>query len=106
MIRQVLGDYLMFGDFETNFGLPPFNGSRPDQGSQPANTRPARASAQRVDAQVNAMMARALIQSAIQLGLGEIGAAGEAQIKLDPQYSSSLTAIFTSIGKISGVAPT
>jgi hypothetical protein len=71
-----------------------------------------------VDAQVNAM-AQQQIQTTIQLGLGEISAgsslsgqglgfesaanqallaSGEAQLKMDQQYSSNLTAAFTAIG--------
>lgn len=77
-----------------------------------------------IDTQVNAM-AQQQIQSTIQLGLGEISggnsligqglgfqnaanqtliAAGEAQIKLDQQYSSSLTSAFGAIGSLFGVA--
>ncbi len=77
-----------------------------------------------IDTQVNAM-AQQQIQSTIQLGLGEVSggnslissglgfenaansaliAAGEAQIKLDQSYSSSLTAAFTSIGQMFGAA--
>lgn len=73
-----------------------------------------------IDTQVNAM-AQQQIQSTIQLGLGQISggssligqglgfenaanqallAAGEAQMKLDQQYSSSLTSAFTAIGSM------
>lgn len=76
------------------------------------------------DAQVNAM-AQQQIQTTIQLGLGQISggsslsgqglqfesaanqaliAAGEAQIKLDQAYSSSLTSAFGAIGQMFGVA--
>ena len=77
-----------------------------------------------VDTQVNAM-AQQQIQSTIQLGLGQISggtslegagfgainaansallAAGEAQLKLDTQYSSNLTSAFASIGQMFGAA--
>lgn len=77
-----------------------------------------------IDTQVNAM-AQQQIQSTIQLGLGEISggssligqglgfenaanqaliAAGEAQIKLDTAYSSSLTSAFGAIGQMFGAA--
>lgn len=75
-----------------------------------------------IDARVNAM-SQQQIQTTIQLGLGEISggssligqelgftnaanqaliAAGEAQIKLDTQYSDSLTKAFTAIGQMFG----
>ena len=75
-----------------------------------------------IDQQVNAM-AQSQIQSTIQLGLGEISggnslissglsydnaanqallAAGQAQIQLDQQYSSSLTGAFGAIGSLFG----
>jgi hypothetical protein len=77
-----------------------------------------------IDTQVNAM-AQQQIQSTIQLGLGEISggnslnstalgfenaanqaliAAGEAQVKLDTSYSSSLTSAFGAIGQMFGAA--
>jgi hypothetical protein len=77
-----------------------------------------------IDAKVNAM-AQQQIQTTIQLGLGEISggssltgqglgfasaanqaliAAGEAQIKLDQQYSQSLTSAFSAIGSMFGAA--
>jgi hypothetical protein len=77
-----------------------------------------------IDAEVNAM-AQKEIQSTIALGLGEIQAgtgetgqglqfqsaanqaliaAGEAQIKLDQQYSQSLTGAFAAIGTLFGTA--
>jgi hypothetical protein len=77
-----------------------------------------------IDERVNAM-AQQQIQTTIQLGLGEISggssligqglsfesaantaliAAGEAQIKLDQSYSSSLTSAFSAIGKMFGAA--
>lgn len=77
-----------------------------------------------IDAQVNAM-AQAEIQSTIQLGLGEVSggnslestglgfenaanqaliAAGQAQLQLDQQYSSSLSSAFGAIGSMFGVA--
>lgn len=77
-----------------------------------------------IDAKVNAM-AQQQIQTTIQLGLGQISggsslsgqalgftnaanqaliAAGEAQIKLDKQYSDSLTSAFTAIGQMFGAA--
>lgn len=75
-----------------------------------------------IDAQVNAMAAQQ-IQTTIQLGLGETSAgssligqglgfqnaanqalitAGEAQVKLDTAYSSSLTSAFSAIGTLFG----
>lgn len=75
-----------------------------------------------IDARVNAM-AQEQIRSTIALGLGEISsgssligqgagfqsaansaliAAGEAQMKLDKQYSDSLTSAFTAIGTMFG----
>jgi len=75
-----------------------------------------------IDAKVNAM-AQSQIQSTIQLGLGEISGgtsltgqalgyenaanqallqAGEAQLKQDQQYSSSLTSAFGAIGSLFG----
>jgi hypothetical protein len=75
-----------------------------------------------IDTQVNAM-AQQQIQTTIQLGLGEISggnslmgtglgfenaanqaliAAGEAQLKLDTQYSSNLTSAFGAIGSMFG----
>lgn len=76
-----------------------------------------------IDAQVNAM-AQQEIQSTIQLGLGEVSggnslestglgfenaanqaliAAGQAQLQLDQQYSSSLSSAFGAIGSMFGV---
>ena len=77
-----------------------------------------------IDTQVNAM-AQQQIQTTIQLGLGQISAgsslsgqglgfenaanqaliaAGDAQIKLDQSYSSSLTSAFGAIGQMFGAA--
>jgi hypothetical protein len=93
-------------------------GRNPDQDTSFINTTA------NIDTQVNAM-AQAQIQSTIQLGLGEISggnslnstalgfenaanqaliAAGEAQVKLDTSYSSSLTSAFGAIGQMFGAA--
>jgi hypothetical protein len=93
-------------------------GTNPDQNTAFLSTTA------NIDTQVNAM-AQQEIQSTIKLGLGEVSggnslmntglsfenaanqaliAAGQAQIQLDQQYSSSLTAAFSAIGSMVGAA--